>query len=203
MRLSAVAILCALFSTLTANAAEFTLTHNETGTVYGPYEALHGSDVTIGKHQFTFEPTLDPDLTNARIGGFLGSDFGMNDASESLIGDWAAGLIADSGRLDKCKRWIYFHPARDYDGKLVYLLEQHVTSFEGSICIGRTEGDGNAIFVIMADGKEVYRSEPLRGGMDPVKVQVTFPATKRLALIGERNGSWAHHICMWLDPTVE
>jgi hypothetical protein len=203
MRFFSVAILCVLLSATVGNAAEFTLTHNETGTVYGPFKATNGNDVTIGNHHFTFKQTLDPDLTNARLGVFLGADVAFNVADESLIGAWAAGLIAESGVLEKCKRWIYFHPMRDYDAKLVFFLEQPVTSFETRIAIGRAEGDGNAIFVIMADEEEVYRSEPLKGGMDPVKVQVTFPATKKLTLIGERNGSWAHDICIWMDPIVK
>jgi hypothetical protein len=203
MRFSTVAILCFLSGAAAANAAEFTLTHKETGTVYGPFEATDGRDVIIGKQAFTFKETLDPDLTCAPVAVFLGADLAFNVADESLIGAWAAGLIAESGVLDKCKRWIYFHPMRDYDAKLVFFLKQPVTSFEARIAIGRAEGDGNAIFVIMANGEEVYRSEPLKGGMDPVKVQVTFPATKKLTLIGERNGSWAHDICIWMDPTVK
>lgn len=164
---------------------------------------IDGAEVTVGNQRFTLKRTLNPDLTSAKIAGYRGKDLGMNDADESLIGDWAAGLIGESGVLEKCKRWIYFHPMRDYDARLVFFLAQPATSFEARIAIGRPEGEGNAIFVIMADEEEVYRSEPLKGGMAPVKVQVTFPPTKRLTLIGERNGSWAHDICMWLDPTVK
>ncbi len=194
-------ILAVIFAGLNVFGAEFVLKDNATGTTYGPFEDANGTEVTIGKQRLTLSRKPDGDLTKARFVGFTGADLYVNDAS--VLDEWAAGLIKESGLLKGCEHWIYFHPNRKYDAKLTYVFDRPVTSFAARIAIGRPEGDGNAVFVVLADGKEVYRSDAISGGMPPVRVQVQFPPAKKIQLVGERNGSYAHDLCMWLEPQVK
>jgi hypothetical protein len=195
------AVCFVFFASACVFAEEFTLKDNETGETYGPFADNPGTMVAIGERRMILVRRTDGDLTKARVGALGGAELGINDVS--LLDEWAAELISESGVLKDCKSWIYIHPSRKYEARLTYVFDQPITSFEARIAIGRPEGDGNAIFAVIADGKEVYRSEAMEGGMAPIKVQVSFPSARKLTLVGERNGFWGHDLCIWLEPKVK
>ncbi len=128
------------------------------------------------------------------------SDTGMNDVTK--LDDWARGLIRESGIVDKCSKWIYCHPNKGSDGVVVVKVPKPVRQFRSRIAIGRTQGRGDAVFVLLADGKEVFRSESMVGGQSPKEVNLTFAPCRELRLVSDRNGSWTHDLCIWLEPMV-
>lgn len=62
------------------------------------------------------------------------------------------------------------------------------------------QGRGAAVFRVLGDGRELYRSAQIGGGQEPVAIRVEIKGVKRLELIVDDTGDRDRDHTAWLGP---
>lgn len=90
------------------------------------------------------------------------------------------------------------------DSRLVYGLNGKFSHFETEFAVDTEAGtDEKLVFIIEADGRELYRSEPMGRFDPPAKAKVRIRGAGRLALlIVSPSGNKAGAHADWLNPVV-
>lgn len=141
----------------------------------------------------------DMDPISAKIGSF---ELGVGEYPFSEV-TAVAGSVLKAKDGSEFRYGLFAHAP----SKLTYQLPKHATAFSSFIYIdgyitGNTSCTGNAVFIILIDDNEVYRSQYVTYGnsLKPLKVFITFDGGEKITLIADPVSDAGCDWTVWGDP---
>lgn len=111
----------------------------------------------------------------------------------------AGGRLRARGRMHL--KGLGMHSA----SRITYKLDKPYRRFAADLAIDDAAGDqGSVVFRVLADGKQAYKSEIVRGGEPPLAISVDIAGAKQLSLLVEfADRGDERDLANWLDARVE
>jgi serine/threonine protein kinase len=139
-------------------------------------------------------PEIDPSVGFGKFGkkGQLG--FGERPPEQDRIK--VKGVPSPNG--------LSMHPPENGDSRTAYQIGRQYHSFQGTAAIDDSAGTSGAhlVFLVLGDGKELWRSNPLRQPGEKHECKVSIQGVDRLELRVRCTGT---HVCahaVWLEPLL-
>jgi serine/threonine-protein kinase len=139
-------------------------------------------------------PEIDPSVGFGKFGkkGQLG--FGERPPDQERI--MVKGVLSPNG--------LSMHPPADGDSRTAYQLSRQYHGFQGIAAIDDSAATSGVhlVFFVLGDGKELWRSNPLRQPGDKHECKVSVQGVERLELRVRCTGT---HVCahaVWLEPLL-
>ena len=105
----------------------------------------------------------------------------------------------------KAKHALSLHPPRNGTAHVVYSLRQQYSQFTGDVAIsdaGATPSESPLTFKILGDGKEIWKSKPLRERGESQSFSVAIQRVQEMKLVVDCPSGNGFAYAVWINPLV-
>ena len=105
----------------------------------------------------------------------------------------------------KAKHALSLHPPRNGTAHVVYSLRQQYSQFTGDVAIsdaGATPSESPLTFKILGDGKELWKSKPLRERGESQSFSVAIQRVQEMKLVVDCPSGNGFAYAVWINPLV-
>ena len=118
---------------------------------------------------------------------------------KQYFGKWRQSISLDGKELED-ERFLYAHAPSRYE----YEFKKPVTGFRAVILIPKeAPGGSSAIFSVLSDEGEVFRSKVISAANPKEEVEISFKPSKKLILVVDENGDDNSDWTFWVDPQYQ
>ncbi|QJE97573.1 NPCBM/NEW2 domain-containing protein [Luteolibacter luteus] len=118
---------------------------------------------------------------------------------KQYFGRWQKVITLDGKELED-RRFLYAHAPSRYE----YEFPKPVTGFRAVVLIPKeAPGGASAIFSILSDEGEVFRSKEISASNPKEEIEISFKPSKKLVLVVDENGDDESDWTFWVDPQYQ